>query len=392
MERPVICSALRTPIGRFLGGLSSIPAPQLGAEVIKATLESTGVDPASIDEVIMGNVLQAGLGQAPARQAALAGGVPPEVGAVTINKVCGSGLKAVMLAAQAIKLGDGELIVAGGFESMSRAPYLLPDVRTGHRLGHGSVVDSMVHDGLWDCHNDIHMGNTAELVSEKYKVSREAMDEYAYGSQQKASAAIESGAFKDEIIPVTITTRKGQTVIDTDEGPRKDATMEKLASLKPVFKKGGTVTAGNASTINDGAAVALVASETKAKELGLPVLATVDAYAVGGMAPEWVMMAPVNAVKNLLSKTGEKIGDFDLFELNEAFAVQAVAVTSELGMSLEKTNVNGGAVALGHPIGASGTRVLVTLIHALKKRGGGKGLATLCLGGGNAVAMSVTVK
>lgn len=392
MERPVICSALRTPIGRFLGGLSGIPAPQLGAEVIKATLDRTGVDPGAIDEVIMGNVLQAGLGQAPARQAALAGGVPPEVGAVTINKVCGSGLKAVMLASQAIKLGDANLVIAGGFESMSRAPYLLPDVRTGQRLGHGSVVDSMVNDGLWDCHNDIHMGNTAELVADKYKVSREAMDEYAYGSQQKASAAMESGAFANEIVPVTVATRKGAVVVDGDEGPRKDTTMERLASLKPVFKKDGTVTAGNASTINDGAAAVLVASENKAKEIGLPILAAVDAYAVGGMAPEWVMMAPVNAVKNLLAKTGEKIDAFDLFELNEAFAVQAVAVTSELGIPLDKTNVNGGAVALGHPIGASGARVLVTLIHALAKRGGGKGLATLCLGGGNAVAMSVTVR
>lgn len=391
MERPVICAALRTPIGRFLGGLSKIPAPLLGAEVIKEIFARTGVNPKEIDEVIMGNVLQAGIGQAPARQAALAGGVPPEVGAVTINKVCGSSLKSVMFAAQAIKLGDAETILAGGFENMSRAPYLLPEARTGQRLGHGRVIDSMIADGLWDCHNDIHMGNTAELVADKYKVSREAMDEYAYGSQQKASAAVESGAFKDEIIPVTVKSRKGDVVVDTDEGPRKDTTMEKLASLKPVFKKDGTVTAGNASTINDGAAALLVTSESKAKKLGLPVLATVDAYATGGMEPEWVMMAPVNAVKNLLAKTGEKIDAFDLFELNEAFAVQAVAVTAELGMPLDKTNVHGGAVALGHPIGASGARVLVTLIHALKQRGGGKGLATLCLGGGNAVAMSVTV-
>jgi acetyl-CoA C-acetyltransferase len=391
MERAVIVAARRTPIGRFLGGLASIPAPLLGAEAIKAVIADTGVDPKSIDEVIMGNVLQAGLGQAPARQAALAGGVPPEVGAVTINKVCGSGLKSVMLAAQAIKLGDADTVVAGGFESMSRAPYLLPDVRTGQRLGHGSVVDSMVADGLWDCHNDFHMGSTAELVAEKYKVSREAMDEYALGSQKKAVAAMASGAFKDEIVAVTHKTRKGDVVIDTDEGPREGTTMESLSSLKPVFKKGGTVTAGNASTINDGGAALLVMSETRAKELGLTVLAVVDSYAVGGMEPQWVMMAPVIAVNNLLSKTGETINDFDLFELNEAFAVQAVAVTGELGMPLDKTNVNGGAVALGHPIGASGARVLVTLIHALRKRSGGKGLATLCLGGGNAVAMSVTV-
>jgi len=391
METAVITAALRTPIGKFLGGLSSIPAPQLGAEVIKGIFAETGADPAQVDEVIMGHVLQAGLGQNPARQAALSGGVPPGVGAMTINKVCGSGLKSVMLAAQAIRLGDANLIMAGGFENMSAAPYLVPQGRTGMRLGHGQLVDSMVNDGLWDVHNDFHMGNTAELVSEKYKVSREAQDEYAFGSQQKASRAIEEGAFKDEIIPITVKSRKGETIVDTDEGPRKDTTMEKLSSLKPVFKKGGTVTAGNASTINDGAAAVLVASERKAKELGLPILATIDAFAVGGMAPEWVMMAPVNAVGNLLRKTGDSIEDYDLIELNEAFAVQPVAVTAELGMPLDRVNVNGGAVALGHPIGASGARVLVTLIHALRKRGGKRGLATLCLGGGNAVAMTVSV-
>jgi acetyl-CoA C-acetyltransferase len=391
METPVIVAALRTPIGRFLGGLAGIPAPQLGAEVVKALFKKTGVDPKHVDEVIMGNVLQAGLGQNPARQAALSGGVPPEVGAVTINKVCGSGLKSVMLAAQAIKLGDAELIIAGGFESMSRAPYLLPEVRSGQRLGHGHVIDSVVHDGLWDCHNDIHMGSTAELVASKYRISREAQDEYALGSQQKAIKAQETGAFKEEMIPVTVTSRSGSTVVEIDEGPRKDATMQKLASLQPVFEKNGTVTAGNASTINDGAAAVIVTSLAQAKKLGLPVLATIDAYAVGGMEPKWVMMAPVNAVNNLLKKTGEKITDFDLFELNEAFAVQAVAVTGELKMPLDRVNVNGGAVALGHPIGASGARVLVTLIHALRKRGKKRGLATLCLGGGNAVAMSVTV-
>jgi acetyl-CoA C-acetyltransferase len=391
METAVITAALRTPIGRFLGGLSSIPAPQSGAEVIKGIFAHTGTDPAQVDEVIMGHVLQAGMGQNPARQAALSGGVPPGVGAVTINKVCGSGLKSVMLAAQAIRLGDANLVLAGGFENMSAAPYLIPKARTGIRLGHGQLLDSMVNDGLWDCHNDFHMGNTAELVSEKYKVSREAQDEYALGSQQKAVKAIEEGAFKDEIIPVTVKSKKGETVIDTDEGPRKDTTMEKLAALKPVFKKDGTVTAGNASTINDGAAAVLVASERKAKELGLPILATIDAFAVGGMAPEWVMMAPVNAVGNLLRKTGEDIEEYDLIELNEAFAAQSVAVTAELDMPLDRVNVNGGAVALGHPIGASGARVLVTLIHALRKRGGKRGLATLCLGGGNAVAMTVTV-
>ena len=295
-----------------------------------------------------------------------------------------------MVAAQAIRLGDAQVIVAGGFESMSRAPDLLPEVRTGQRLGHGRLIDSMVHDGLWDCHNDFHMGNTGELVADKYKVSREAQDEYALSSQDKAVAAQENGDFDTEVVAVTVKGRRGDTVDDRDEGPRKGTTMEKLSALRPVFQKDGTVTAGNSSTINDGAAAVIVASETRARELGCEVLATVDAYAVGGTEPRWVMMAPVNALHNLLARTGESIDDFDLFELNEAFAVQAVAVTGELGMPLDKVNVNGGAVALGHPIGASGARVLVTLIHALRKRGGGRGLATLCLGGGNAVAMSIT--
>ncbi len=391
MHKPVVCAALRTPIGRFLGGLSTIPAPKLGAEVIKAVIEQTKIDPSLIDEVIMGNVLQAGLGQNPARQAAIFGGVPSDKSSVTINKVCGSGLKSVMLAAQAIKLGDADVILAGGMENMSRAPYLLPEARTGQRLGHGHVVDSMVNDGLWDCFNDFHMGNTAELVVEKYKVSREAQDEYAAESQKKALAAQERGDFGEEIVPITVTSRKGDVTVAADEGPRAGTTLEKLSSLKPAFKKDGTVTAGNASTINDGAAVVLVTSEAKAGELGLPVLATIDAYAVGGMDPEWVMMAPVKAVRSLLEKTGDKITDYDLIELNEAFAAQAVAVTGELDMPLDRVNVNGGAVALGHPIGASGARLLITLIHALRKRGGKRGLATLCLGGGNAVAMSVTV-
>jgi acetyl-CoA C-acetyltransferase len=363
----------------------------LGAEVVKEILKRTNVEAKQIDEVIMGNVLQAGLGQNPARQAALFGGVPPEVGAVTINKVCGSGLKSVMLAAQAIQLGDADVILAGGFESMSRAPYLLPEARTGQRLGHGHLIDSMINDGLWDCHNDFHMGSTAELVANKYKVSREAQDEYALNSQQKAINAQDNGAFDDEIVPITVSTRKGDVVVSADEGPRRGTTMEALARLRPAFEKGGSVTAGNASTINDGAAAVLVASRSKAEELGLPVLATIDGYAVGGMEPEWVMMAPIKAVGNLLKKTGDKTGDFDLFELNEAFAVQAIAVTGELGMPLDKVNVNGGAVALGHPIGASGARVLITLIHALRKTDGTKGLAALCLGGGNAVAMSISV-
>jgi acetyl-CoA C-acetyltransferase len=391
MERAVIISALRSPIGRFLGGLASVPAPRLGADVIKAVIADSKVDPKEIDEVIMGNVLPAGLGQNPARQAAIYGGVPPEAGALTINKVCGSGLKSVMLAAQAIQLGDAGVVVAGGMESMSRAPYLLPEARTGQRLGHGHIIDSMVNDGLWDCYNDFHMGNTAELVVEKYKVSREAQDEYALQSHQKAIEAQKRGDFKKEIVAITVPGRKGDTVVDTDEGPREDTTLEKLAKLKPAFKPNGTVTPGNASTINDGAGAVVVMSESKAKALGLPVLAVIDAYAVGGMEPKWVMMAPVNAVGNLLKKTRKTIQEYDLFELNEAFAAQAVAVTAQLEMPIDRVNVNGGAVALGHPIGASGARVLVTLIHALKKRGGGKGIATLCLGGGNAVAMAVTV-
>jgi acetyl-CoA C-acetyltransferase len=393
MERAVIVDAVRTAIGTFQGGLSSISAPRLGAEVIKAVVARTKVDPETVDEVIMGNVLQAGLGQNPARQAAIYGGITPQVGAMTVNKVCGSGLKAVMLAAQAIKLGDGETIIAGGMESMSNAPYLLPSARTGQRLGHGKMIDSMVNDGLWDCYNDFHMGNTGELVSEKYKVSREEQDAFAYNSHKKAVAAIEQGNFKDEIVAVEVPQRKGDpVVVDTDEGPRKDASVEKMAKLKPVFKKDGTVTAGNASSINDGAAAVLVTSESKAKEKGLPILAYIDEYTTGGMEPEWVMMAPLKAIGKLLEKTGESIDDFDLIELNEAFSAQGVALTRELEIDPEKLNVNGGAVALGHPIGCSGTRVLVTLLHAMKKRGAKKGLASLCLGGGNAVAMSVSMK
>jgi acetyl-CoA C-acetyltransferase len=392
MERAVIVDAVRTPIGNFQGGLSSFTATKLGAEAIKALVARTKVDPETVDEVIMGNVLQAGLGQNPARQAAIHGGIPPHAGAMTINKVCGSGLKAVMLAAQAVKLGDAEMVIAGGMESMSNAPYLLPGARKGQRLGHGKMIDSMVNDGLWDCYNDFHMGNTGELVSDRYKVSREDQDEFAYNSHRKAVAAIEAGAFKDEISAVEVPQRKGDpVVVDTDEGPRKDASVEKMAKLRPVFKKDGTVTAGNASSINDGAAAVLVTSEAKAKELGMPILAYIDEYATGGMEPEWVMMAPVKAIGKLLAKTGESIGDFDLIELNEAFSSQGVALTRELKIDPEKLNVNGGAVALGHPIGCSGTRVLVTLLHAMKNRGAKKGLASLCLGGGNAVAMTVSM-
>jgi acetyl-CoA C-acetyltransferase len=392
MERAVIVSALRTPIGRFMGGLSTVPAPRLAAALIKETLARTRVDSETIDEVILGNVLQAGIGQAPARQAMIFGGVAPSVAAVTINKVCGSGLKSVMLAAQAIKAGDAEVVVAGGMENMSLAPYLLPDARAGQRLGHGRLVDALVNDGLWDCYNDFHMGNTAELVSKQYQVSREHQDEFAVESHKKAIAAIERGDFKDEIVPVTVAPGKGEAVVvAVDEGPRADASKEKLAKLKPVFEKDGTVTAGNASTINDGAAVLLVMSERKAKELGLDVLAVIDAYAVGGMEPQWVMMAPVKAVGRLLEKTKTRVTDYDLIELNEAFAAQGVALIRELKIPPERLNVNGGAVALGHPIGASGARVLVTLIHAMRKRRGKRGLVSLCLGGGNAVAMSVSL-
>jgi acetyl-CoA C-acetyltransferase len=392
MERAVIVSALRTPVGRFLGGLSTLSAPGLGAEVVRATLSRTKVDPERVDEVIMGNVLQAGLGQNPARQAAIHGGVSPTAGALTVNKVCGSGLKAVMLAAQAIRLGDAEIVIAGGMESMSRAPYLLPQARTGQRLGHGQMIDAMVHDGLWDCYKDYHMGNTGELVAKEYKVTRADQDQFALASQQKAVAAIDGGHFRDEIVPVAIPQRKGEPlVVDTDEGPRREATLERLAKLKPAFQKDGTVTAGNASTINDGAAATLVTSERKAAELGLPVLAVIEAYATGGMEPQWVMMAPKEAIRKLLAKTGEKLDDFGLIELNEAFSAQGVALTRVLEIDPARLNVNGGAVAIGHPIGCSGTRVLVTLIHAMHKRKVKKGLASLCLGGGNAVAMSVSL-
>jgi acetyl-CoA C-acetyltransferase len=392
MERAVIVSALRTPIGRFMGGLSTVPAPRLAAGLIKETVARTKLDVEIVDEVILGNVLQAGLGQAPARQALIHGGIPPTVGAVTINKVCGSGLKSVMLATQAIRLGDAEVVLAGGMENMSLAPYLLPDARAGQRLGHGRLLDSMVNDGLWDCYNDFHMGNTAELVTKKYNVSRAAQDEFAVESHRKAVKAMEQGAFKNEIVPVAVPQPKGEPLmLSSDESPRSDASIEKLAKLKPAFDKAGTVTAGNSSTINDGAAVLLVMSERKAKDLGLKILAVVDAYTTGGMEPEWVMMAPLKAVGALLEKTKTRITDYDLIELNEAFAAQGVALMRELKIPPERLNVNGGAVALGHPIGASGARVLVTLIHAMHARGAKRGLASLCLGGGNAVAMSVSM-
>lgn len=391
MERAVIVSALRTPIGRFMGGLSTIPAPRLAAGLIKETIARTKLDAETVDEVILGNVLQAGVGQAPARQAMIFGGVAPSVAAVTINKVCGSGLKAVMLAAQAIKAGDADTVIAGGMESMSLSPYLLPDARAGQRLGHGKLIDAMINDGLWDCYNDFHMGNTAELVAKKYNISREMQDEFAVESHKKALAATERGDFKNEMVPVMVPQAKGEPVaVAVDEGPRADASKEKLGKLKPAFEKDGSVTAGNASTINDGASVLLVMSEKKAKELKLEILAVIDAYATGGMEPQWVMMAPVKAVGKLLETTKTRITDYDVVELNEAFAVQGVALIRELKIPPERLNVNGGAVALGHPIGASGARVLTTLIHAMRKRNARRGLVSLCLGGGNAVAMSVS--
>jgi len=389
----VIVSGARTPTGKFLGALASLTAPDLGAVAIKAAVERAGIKPSDVEEVIMGNVVGAGIGQNPARQAALKAGIPDAVGATTINKVCGSSLKAVMFAAQAIKAGDYGCIVAGGMESMSQAPYLMRQARTGYRLGNGVLVDAMVFDGLWDIYNDFHMGNTGELVAEKYKITRQEQDQYAYNSHRKAIAAIKNGKFRAEIAPVMIPQRKGDPVkFEVDEGPREDTTVEALAKLKPAFKKDGTVTAGNAPGVNDGGSAVVVMSRKRAEELSAKPMARVTGYAVGGLEPKWVMMAPVEAVKNLLKVTGFKITDFDLVELNEAFSVQAIAGAKELGINLDILNVNGGGVALGHAIGSSGTRVLVTLLHALKDRGKKRGLAALCLGGGNAVALSVEME
>jgi acetyl-CoA C-acetyltransferase len=390
MKETYILSAVRTPTGKFLGALKRFKATELGAMVVKEAVSRAGVAPEAVDEVIMGNVVSAGLGQNPARQAALGAGLPPSVGALTINKVCGSGLKAVMLARQAIVAGDDEIVVAGGMESMSNGPYLVPKLREGLRLGHGELIDAVVHDGLWDVYNDFHMGITGEKVAEKYDVSREAMDAYAAESHRRAAEATEAGKFKSEILPVEIPQRKGPAVVfDRDEPIRTDTTVESLAKLKPVFKQDGTVTAGNAPGMNDGAAALLVASSERAEKLGLRPMARIVAQAISGLEPEWVMMTPVPAVQKLLEKTGWKNDDVDLFELNEAFSVQACAVTRELNLDPKKTNVNGGAVALGHPIGASGARILTTLLYALKDRGGKRGIASLCLGGGNGVALAV---
>jgi acetyl-CoA C-acetyltransferase len=392
VEDVVIVAAVRTAVGKFQGTLADFSAPQLGALVVKEVVHRAKLMPDQIDECIMGCVLPAGLGQNPARQAALRGGLDAKVAAMTINKVCGSGLKAVALAAQAIQTGNAEIVVAGGMESMSNAPYLLPKARTGFRMGNAVAVDSMVHDGLWDVYNDYHMGITAENVAEKYGYTREQQDEYAVNSHKKAAAAQQAGKFKDEILPIEIPAKKKggtPTMFAADESVRPDTTVESLRALKPAFKKDGTVTAGNAPGVNDAAAAVVVMSASKARELGLKPLARIVAQATSGVAPEWVMMAPVDGVRNVLKKAGWSKDEVDLYELNEAFAVQALGVTGELGLDLAKVNVNGGAVAIGHPIGASGARVLTTLLYAMQDRGAKKGVAALCLGGGNSVAMAV---
>ena len=387
----VIVDAVRTPLGTFQGPLSSLSAPQLGTAAVKGLLErNAGLSPEAVDEVIMGNVLGAGIGQNLARQAALGAGLPDSIVAWTVNFVCGSGLKAVVEGARAIRAGEAEVVVAGGAESMSNAPYLLPKARTGYRLGDGKVVDSMVHDGLWEIYNDFHMGMTAELVAEKYGVGREDQDAFALKSQQKAVAAIEAGRFKKEIVPVLVSQRKGEpVVVDSDDSPRKDSSAEKLAKLRAVFKKDGTVTAGNASSLSDGASALLLCSAAAAKKHGLKPMVRLTGEAASGIEPKWIMMAPVGAVKKLLEKTGAAVGDFDLVELNEAFSAAAAALLKELELDPEKVNVNGGAVALGHPIGCTGARILTTLIHAMADRGASRGLAALCIGGGNAAAVSV---
>jgi len=390
MRESVIVSAVRTPTGKFLGGLKSFTATQLGALVVADTIRRAAIDPAIVDECIMGNVVSAGLGQSPARQAALRGGLPDHVAALTINKVCGSGLKAVMLADQSVRVGDTDVVVAGGMESMSNCPYLLPRVRDGLRMGNAEIVDSMINDGLWCSFEQWHMGNAGEVVAEQYCVSRAAQDEYAVQSHQKAARATAEGAFADEMLPISIPQKKGDAiVIDRDEGIRADTSMEALGALKPTFKKDGTVTAGNAPGVNDGASALVVMAAERAKSLGLSPLVRIVGQATSGLAPKFVLMTPVEAVRRVAEKVGWKLQDVDLFELNEAFAVQAVAVLNELGIDPAKVNVNGGAVALGHAIGSSGSRVLTTLIYALKRRNLKRGIATLCLGGGNGVAVAV---
>lgn len=393
---PVIVSAARLPTGRFMGGLSSLAAPDLGGLAISAAVDRAGVDPEEIDDVIMGNVVQAGVGQAPARQAAIRGGVPVTVPAVTVNKVCGSGLKAVMLAAQAIKAGDARVVVAGGMESMSNAPYLLRGHREGVKFGDRSLVDGLIHDGLWCAFGTCHMGGHAEYTAHKAGVSREDQDAFALGSHEKAIRAIDGGEFAEEVVPVHIETRRGTVTVETDEPPRRGTSLEALAKLKPAFTGDAppevtepSVTAGNAPGLNDGGAATLVTSEAYAAAHGLPVLGRIRAYSVGAMAPRDLFFAPVDAVRKLMSLDGTVVADYGLVEMNEAFAVQCLADARELGLDLDRVNVRGGAIALGHPIGASGAKILTTLLHAMRDRDVEQGMAALCLGGGNAVALSV---
>jgi len=391
LNEAVIISAARTPVGKFLGSLKGFSATELGAIAVRESVKRAGIKPEDVDEVIMGCVIQAGLGQNPARQAALNGGIPPTVSAVTVNKVCGSGLKAVMMAAQGVQLGDSEIVVAGGMESMSNAPYLIPKAREGYRLGNGELFDSMINDGLWCAFENYHMGCTGEVVAEEYSINRAEQDEFAMNSHRKAAAAIKAGKFKDEIVAVEIKQKKGPALIfDTDETVREDTSIEALGKLKPAFKQeGGTVTAGNAPGVNDGASAVVVTSLRRARELGVEPMARIVAQAVAGVEPRLVMMAPVEAVRKLFKKTGWSPSEVDLVELNEAFSVAAVAVTRELGLDPEKVNVNGGAVALGHAIGQSGSRLLTTILYELKRRNARRGIVSLCLGGGNAVAMAI---
>ncbi|HKR13285.1 MAG TPA: acetyl-CoA C-acetyltransferase [Pyrinomonadaceae bacterium] len=390
LNEAVIISAARTPVGKFQGSLKGFSAPELGAIVVRESVRRAGIKPEDVDEVIMGCVIQAGLGQNPARQAALRGGLSSGVAAVTVNKVCGSGLKAMMMAAQAVKLGDSEMVVAGGMESMSNAPYLLPKAREGYRLGNGELVDAMINDGLWCAFENYHMGCTGELVADEYSIGRAEQDEFAANSHRKAAAAIKDGKFKDEIVAVEIPQRKGPaTVFDTDETVREDTTSEVLGKLKPAFKKEGSVTAGNAPGVNDGASALVVTSLRRAQDLGVEPMARIVAQATAGLEPKYVMMAPVEAVRKLFKKTGWSASEVDLFELNEAFSVAAVAVTRELGLDPERVNVNGGAVALGHAIGQSGSRLLTTILYELKRRNAHRGVVSLCLGGGNAVAIAI---
>ncbi|WP_417779942.1 acetyl-CoA C-acetyltransferase [Stutzerimonas xanthomarina] len=390
MQDVVIVAATRTAVGSFQGALANIPAVDLGAAVIRQLLKQSGIDAAEVDEVILGQVLTAGAGQNPARQAAMNAGLPHAVPAMTLNKVCGSGLKALHLASQAIRCGDAEVVIAGGMENMSLAPYVMPAARTGLRMGHGKLVDSMIQDGLWDAFNDYHMGITAENLVDKYGITREAQDAFAASSQQKAVAAIEAGRLRAEITPIEIPQRKGEPLVfDVDEQPRAGTTAESLAKLKPAFKKDGSVTAGNASSLNDGAAAVLLMSAEKAKALGLPVMARIASYANAGVDPAIMGIGPVSATRRCLEKAGWTLGELDLIEANEAFAAQALSVGQELGWNANKVNVNGGAIAIGHPIGASGCRILVTLLHEMIRRDVHKGLATLCIGGGQGVALAI---